>query len=87
MDKREVVIFDLASIELIKSKNFSKSPNYKEISSVLLEASAKPIQPILDFYNFVKQHTSKILIVTGRQNTQEMIQATTKNLIYAGYYG
>lgn len=88
--KNNVAIFDidetsLDNLEYIKSHDFGYTQESWE--AWVDSAKAKPIQPILEFYRFIKSKGIKVFFITGRYESKNIKNPdpTVKNLIEAGY--
>lgn len=88
--KNNVAIFDvdetsLNNLEYIKGHDFGYTQESWE--AWVDSAKAKPIQPILEFYKFVKSKGIKVFFITGRHASKNIKNPdpTIKNLIEAGY--
>lgn len=82
----DAVIFDvdettLSNYKYINSIDFGY--NKKLWNEYLMKAEAEPIAPILDLYKWFLSKGSRIIFLTGRQ--QSNYNATITNLINAGY--
>lgn len=88
--KNNVAIFDvdetsLDNLEYIKTFDFGFTNESWE--AWVDSAKAKAIQPVLEFYHFLKQKDVKVFFITGRHESKNIKNPdpTVRNLIEVGY--
>ena len=84
----DLVVFDvdetsLSNYDYIKSIDFGYDRDHW--NQYMLEASAKPIKPVLDLYKWLVAHDIRTAFLTGRE--QSTYEATKRNLMECGFTG
>lgn len=89
-DDKLAIIFDidetvLSNFEHMKQVHFSD--NLEIIATEYLQANSPAIKFTQSLYNYARQNGVAVFFVTGRPNLPQTMDATVKNLHYAGYQG
>ncbi|MBS0286786.1 MAG: acid phosphatase [Proteobacteria bacterium] len=80
LDVDETALTNYHSLERLAFTN-----NMPAIIGVMMQAEAKPIVPVLQFYQHAINNKVAVFFISSRPNSPEFVAATTKNLKNAGY--